>query len=560
MHTESRRRAATGWHPRSSRPTNAAGAWPTRLIRREPDADDTLAREKLVPTARALRRLVYQLADIGLPVDPFWRCDGGLAFDLLSSYSTGEKVTIGHAGGVITIDLVESLDDYRESLRVRLGEPYRTMLGHFRHEVGHYYQNILVENGSGADRYLDECRGLFGDERAGYSDAIARHYKFGAPDGWEETFISEYATMHPWEDFAECFAHYLHIADTIDTSREAGIVLQADRVRFSAPRDIVPLESYADAPIERLLFDWRWMSLFFNRVNTAMGKNPVYPFEIPEAGSRQARVHSPGDPRRPHARRRRADMGYADELFDLTDRVVLVTGGSRGLGREMAFAAAQCGADVVIASRKLESCEATAEEIAAATGRAALPYEVHVGRWDELDGLVDAAYERFGKVDVLINNAGMSPLYESLDSVSEKLFDAVINLNLKGPFRLSTLVGQRMVADGGGSIINVSSSGSRRPRPEQLPYSAAKAGLNALTEGLALAFGPTVRVNTLMPGPFLTDVSKAWDIPATTKGAQSFALKRLGNPAEIIGAALYLASDASSYTSGSIIRVDGGIP
>ena len=252
--------------------------------------------------------------------------------------------------------------------------------------------------------------------------------------------------------------------------------------------------------------------------------------------------------------------GYADQLFDLTDRVVLVTGGSRGLGREMAFAVAQCGADVIVASRKVESCEATAAEISAATGRSAMPYAVHVGRWGELDGLVDAVYERFGKVDVLINNAGMSPLYESLPSVTEKLFDAVVNLNLKGPFRLSTLVGERMVAAGGGSIINVSSSGSRRPRPEQLPYSAAKAGLNALTEGLALAYGPTVRVNTLMPGPFLTDVSKAWDIPATTRGAQHFALQRLGNPAEIIGAALYLASDASSYTSGSIIRIDGGIP
>jgi hypothetical protein len=252
------------------------------MIRREPDADDTIAREKLEPTARTLRRLVYQLTDLGLPVDPFWKRDGGLAFDLLSSYSTGEKVTIGHAGGVITIDLVESLDDYRESLRVRLGEPYRTMLGHFRHEVGHYYQNVLVESGSGAGKYLDECRELFGDERVSYSDALARHYKFGAPEGWEKAFISEYATMHPWEDFAECFAHYLHIADTIDTSREAGMVLQADRVRFSAPRDIVPLESYDNVPIERLLSDWRWMSLFFNRVNTAMGKNPLYPFEIPE--------------------------------------------------------------------------------------------------------------------------------------------------------------------------------------------------------------------------------------------------------------------------------------
>ncbi len=252
--------------------------------------------------------------------------------------------------------------------------------------------------------------------------------------------------------------------------------------------------------------------------------------------------------------------GYADGLFDLTDRVVLITGGSRGLGREMAFAVAKCGADVVIASRKYDSCVATAEEITAVTGRAALPYQVHVGHWDELDGLVEAAYDRFGKVDVLINNAGMSPLYPSLTSVTEKLFDSVINLNLKGPFRLSALVGERMVADGGGSIINVSSSGSRRPRPEQLPYSAAKAGLNAMTEGLALAYGPTVRVNTLMPGPFLTDISDAWDIPAVEKGAQAFALKRLGTPPEIIGAALFLASDASSYTTGSVVRADGGIP
>ena len=253
-------------------------------------------------------------------------------------------------------------------------------------------------------------------------------------------------------------------------------------------------------------------------------------------------------------------MGYADELFDLTDKVVLVTGGSRGLGREMAFAAAKCGADVIIASRNLDSCVTTAKEIEAATGRAALAHEVHVGRWDQLEGLVDAAYARFGRVDVLVNNAGMSPLYESLSAVTEKLFDSVMNLNFKGPFRLTALVGERMVADGGGSIINVSTSGSRRPDAHMLPYAASKAGLNALTEGFALAFGPTVRVNTLMPGPFLTDVSKAWDIDATVAGVQGFALKRLGNPPEIVGAALFLMSDASSFTSGSIIRADGGMP
>ena len=204
-------------------------------------------------------------------------------------------------------------------------------------------------------------------------------------------------------------------------------------------------------------------------------------------------------------------MGYADQLFDLTDRVVLITGGSRGLGRDMAFAAARCGADVVVASRKYDNCVATAAEIEAETGRAAMPYAVHIGRWAELDGLVDAVYDRFGKCDVLVNNAGMSPTYDSLTDVTEKLFDSVVNLNLKGPFRLSALIGERMVAGAGGVIINVSTHGSIRPLPSYLPYAAAKAGLNALTEGMAQAYGPTVRVNTLMPGPFLTDVSTQRD-------------------------------------------------
>jgi len=253
---------------------------PDSLIRREPPADDTIAVEKLVATAVDLRRLTYQLLDLELPISPFWRTDGGLAFDLLSSFSSGEQIVIGHAGGVITIDLTESLDAYRESLRVRLGEPYRTVLGHFRHEVGHYYQNLLVETGEGV-RFLDECRALFGDERADYQAEIARHYKFGAPDNWSDSFISEYATMHPWEDFAECFAHYLHITDTINTVGEAGLVLVAERARVAVPRDIVPLASYADVPIEQLLYDWKWLALFFNRINTAMGKRPLYPFEIP---------------------------------------------------------------------------------------------------------------------------------------------------------------------------------------------------------------------------------------------------------------------------------------
>ncbi|SPM29975.1 SDR family NAD(P)-dependent oxidoreductase [Mycobacterium terramassiliense] len=254
-------------------------------------------------------------------------------------------------------------------------------------------------------------------------------------------------------------------------------------------------------------------------------------------------------------------MAYAERLFDLTDRVVLITGGSRGLGREMAFGVAHCGADVVIASRNMDNCVATAKEIEAETGRSAMPYQVHVGRWEQLDGLVDATYERFGKVDTLINNAGMSPLYDKLTDVTEKLFDAVLNLNLKGPFRLSALVGERMVAAGRGSIINVSTAGSLRPAPDIVPYAAAKAGLNAMTEALAKAFGPAVRVNTLMAGPFLTDVSKAWNLDqAEGKPFAHLALRRAGDPREIVGAALFLASDASSFTTGSILRADGGIP
>lgn len=254
-------------------------------------------------------------------------------------------------------------------------------------------------------------------------------------------------------------------------------------------------------------------------------------------------------------------MGYADQLFDLTDRVVLITGGSRGLGREMAFGAARCGADVVIASRNMDNCVSTAKEIEVETGRTAMPYQVHVGRWDQLDGLVDATYERFGKVDTLINNAGMSPLYDKLTDVTEKLFDAVVNLNLKGPFRLSALVGERMVAAGRGSIINVSTAGSLRSTPDIIPYAASKAGLNAMTEALAKGLGPAVRVNTLMAGPFLTDVSKAWNLDqAPEKPFRHLSLERAGDPREIVGAALFLASDASSFTTGSILRADGGIP
>ncbi|MGO4384416.1 SDR family NAD(P)-dependent oxidoreductase [Specibacter sp. RAF43] len=246
--------------------------------------------------------------------------------------------------------------------------------------------------------------------------------------------------------------------------------------------------------------------------------------------------------------------------FDLTGRVALVTGGSRGLGRAMVRGLAEAGADVIIASRNEEACTEYANLIHQETGRRAVGIGAHVGKWDALPGLVDAAYGQFGRVDVLINNAGMSPLYDSPSSLSEELFDKVIDVNLKGPYRLCALIGERMAAGSGGSIINISSAGSVHPRPHILPYAAAKAGLNALTIGMAHAFGPTVRVNAIIAGTFLTDVSKSWDEEAFAKRADSFALKRGGQPHEIVGTALYLASDASSYTTGSLITVDGGQP
>ena len=244
--------------------------------------------------------------------------------------------------------------------------------------------------------------------------------------------------------------------------------------------------------------------------------------------------------------------------FDLSGKVALVTGGSRGLGREMVAGFAQAGADVVIASRDAGACAAYAAEITAATGRRAVGYGVHVGHWDELDGLVEAAYNAFGQVDVLVNNAGMSPLYDSVDTLSEALFDKVIAVNLKGPFRLAALVGTRMAAGRGGSIINISSAAAVRPRPDVLPYAAAKAGLNALTAGLAHTFGPSVRCNAIMAGTFLTDISKAWDQDRFSERSRGFALQRGAQPAEVVGTALYLASDASSYTTGAVIAVDGG--
>ncbi|MGV9865531.1 SDR family NAD(P)-dependent oxidoreductase [Rhodococcus koreensis] len=251
-----------------------------------------------------------------------------------------------------------------------------------------------------------------------------------------------------------------------------------------------------------------------------------------------------------------SEMPAVADLFSLVGRVALVTGGSRGLGREMVLAFAKAGADVAITSRNVESCEQVAREVEA-LGQRALPVGCHIGHWDEIDRLVQRVYGEFGRIDILVNNAGMSPLAPSSVETSEELFDKIVGVNFKGPFRLSAIVGQRMAEGVGGSIINISSSGALFPPPNVGPYVGAKAALNVLTGMFAREFGPNVRVNTISPGPFLTDVSKAWDDEART--SRRSAMGRPGNPDEIVSTALYLASPASSFTTAALVRVDGGL-
>ncbi len=189
-----------------------------------------------------------------------------------------------------------------------------------------------------------------------------------------------------------------------------------------------------------------------------------------------------------------------------------------------------------------------------AMGRRALAVSAHVGRWDEIDRLVDQSYDRFGHVDILVNNAGMSPTAPSSLETSEELFDKIVALNFKGPFRLSANVATRMKAAGGGSVISVSTTGALRPMALFGPYAGSKAGLNAICVAFAQEFAPEVRFNVISPGAFYTDISKAWAKPGEP---QPTPLGRFGHPGEVVTAALYYASDASSYTTGSLLRVDG---
>jgi NAD(P)-dependent dehydrogenase (short-subunit alcohol dehydrogenase family) len=244
--------------------------------------------------------------------------------------------------------------------------------------------------------------------------------------------------------------------------------------------------------------------------------------------------------------------------LDATGKVVVVTGGSKGLGRAMALGFAEAGADVVIASRKLGPCEEVADEVRA-MGRRASAISTHVGDWEQCATLVDATVAEFGRIDVLVNNAGIAPVPPSLIEISEDLFDKTIAVNLKGPLRLTALAAEHMPT--GGSIINVSSKASLHPTPFTVVYAAAKAGLNALTKASAIELGPRgIRVNAIVCGTFHTDSLHA-SLPTEEMQQQmaaNISLGRIASPDEIVGTALYLASDASSYLTGELILLDGG--
>jgi len=244
--------------------------------------------------------------------------------------------------------------------------------------------------------------------------------------------------------------------------------------------------------------------------------------------------------------------------LDASGKVVVVTGGSKGLGRAMALGFAEAGADVTVASRKRDACEKVADEIRA-IGRRALAVECHVGEWDQCATLVDATVAEFGRIDVLVNNAGIAPVPPSLLEVTANLFDKTVAVNLKGPLRLTALAAEHMSSSG--AVINISSKASLHPTSSTVVYSAAKAGLNALTKAAANELGPRgIRVNAIVCGTFHTDSLHA-SLPSEEMRAQmasNVALGRIASADEIVGTALYLASDASSYLTGGLIVLDGG--
>ncbi len=250
-----------------------------RLTRTRPADSDAGALEAFGQAEAAKRRLVFELTELGLPLQG--RDDNpstGLAFDLLSSAT--QSVITGHDNGLITLDLAEGDDVHREQMRVELAEPYRTLLGHFRHEIGHYYQLVLI-----TDDKRPEFETLFGNPDEDYQAALDRHYSQGTPDGWQNEYVSSYATMHPAEDFAETFAHYLHIRDTLDTAAAFAMA--------PANTTLAGDELDGDVGFDQIIDRWLPLSWALNQINRSMGHPDLYPFVLAEPVLRKIRfVHT----------------------------------------------------------------------------------------------------------------------------------------------------------------------------------------------------------------------------------------------------------------------------
>jgi hypothetical protein len=231
-------------------------------------------REAWFKLESAKRRLIYSLMQLRCPIesraqDP----EHGLAYEFLSDTAADSPVMTGHAHGVVTVNVAEADDAERERRRQQLGEPYRTLLGHFRHEVGHYYWERLVRRG---DR-LEQFRSLFGDERADYAQALQQHYQQGPPTDWAQRFVSAYAASHPWEDWAESWAHYLHMSDMLETAAECGLSLTP---RSRDEPVLLRARSGTSEPFERLISSWFPLTYILNNLNRSMGLADGYPFVL----------------------------------------------------------------------------------------------------------------------------------------------------------------------------------------------------------------------------------------------------------------------------------------
>jgi hypothetical protein len=230
----------------------------------------------------AKHRLFYQLIKLNLPLPTLAEDPAhGLAFDFLADppAAGGPRVLTGHDDGLITLNLAEADDAAREALRTQMGEPYRTLLGHFRHEIGHFYWDLLVRDG----HRLEQCRAVFGDDQEDYGQALQRHYQEGPPPGWQNDFISHYATTHAWEDFAETWAHYLHILDTLETAKAFGIAIHPMKAKASDLHADITLNPYGEGPVEGLIDDWLPLTFAVNSLNRSMGISDLYPFILSTA-------------------------------------------------------------------------------------------------------------------------------------------------------------------------------------------------------------------------------------------------------------------------------------